>query len=41
MSKDGQDCSVHMINFREVLIEIMLALKIKKKEVGERVQNLG
>lgn len=40
MSKDGQDCSVHMINFREVLIEIMLALK-KKKEVGERVQNLG
>lgn len=25
ISEDSQDCGVHMINFREVLIEIMLA----------------
>lgn len=32
ISEDGQDCRVHMINFREVLIEIMLALKKKSQE---------
>lgn len=39
IGEDSQDCRVHMINFREVLIEIMLALK-KKKQGRRGVQNL-